>query len=71
MVKIVKKYFMAFKGQKKGAESANGTNSSNDFHLMYVCISDEFDLKFPELSQAELKGSRAESSQAGAFQFSS
>ena len=29
------------------------------------------DLKFPELSQAELKGSRAESSQAGAFQFSS
>ena len=53
---------MAFKGQKKGAESAYGTNSSNDFHLMYVCISDEFELKFPELSRVQLKSVLAESS---------
>ena len=31
--------------------------------------SDEFELKFPELSRAELKRFRAELSQAGAFQF--
>ena len=31
--------------------------------------SDEFELKFPMLSQAELKSFRAESSQAGALQF--
>ena len=30
--------------------------------------SDEFELKFPELSQAELKGFQAKSSLAGAFQ---
>ena len=32
---------MAFKGQKKGVESADGSNvpnSFNDFHLMYVYI---------------------------------
>ena len=34
-----------------------------------VVISEEFELKFSELSQAELKGFRAESSQAGAFNF--
>ena len=33
--------------------------------------SDEFELEFPKLSRAELKGFRAESSQAEAFQFSS
>ena len=60
---------MAFKVQKKGAESANGTKSSNDFHLMYVCISDEFKLKFPEPSRKGPEPSQA--SQAGAFQFSS
>ena len=32
--------------------------------------SDEFELKFPKLSRAELKGSRVEWSLAGAFQFS-
>ena len=36
-----------------------------------MSVSDEFELKFPELSRAELKGFQAESSQAGAFQFSS
>ena len=34
-----------------------------------VVISEEFELKFSELSQAELKGFRAESSQAGEFNF--
>ena len=33
--------------------------------------SDEVEQKFPEVSQAELKGFRAELSRAGAFQFSS
>ena len=32
-------------------------------------ISDEFELKFPKLSQAELKSFRAESRQAGHFNF--
>ena len=36
---------------------------------MYPNDSDEFELKFPKLSQAKLKGSQAESSWAGAFQF--
>ena len=34
-----------------------------------LASSDEFELKFPELSQAELKRFQAESSRAGAFQF--
>jgi hypothetical protein len=36
-----------------------------------IGLNDELDLKFPQLSQAKLKGSQAESSQAGVFQFSS
>ena len=39
--------------------------------LFDVAASDEFELKFSKLSQAELKRFRAESSGAGAFQFSS
>ena len=34
-----------------------------------IIISDEFELKFPELSQAELKNFRAELSRAGHFNF--
>ena len=36
-----------------------------------VFVSDEFELKFHELNRAELKRLKAESSRAGAFQFSS
>ena len=47
------------------------TNSTESAFRHTLNSSDEFELKFPELSQAELKGSQAESSRAGAFQFSS
>ena len=39
--------------------------------LLQVVSSNEFELKFPKLSRAELKGFRAESSRAGSFQFAS
>ena len=48
--------------------AAQGSKEKNQFEFFF-CSSDEFELKFPELSQAELKGFRAKSSRAGAFQF--
>ena len=39
------------------------------FVLKYLCTTHEFELKFPKLSQAELKSFRAKSSQAGHFNF--
>ena len=40
-------------------------------YLVPIYCSDEFELEFPELSWAKLKGFRAELSQTEAFQFSS
>ena len=46
-------------------------NSLEKGSNMYIDCSDEFELKFPELSRVELKGFLAELSRAGVFQFSS
>ena len=41
----------------------------NEHFQYWIKCSDEFELKFPELSQAELKSFQAESRQAGHFNF--
>ena len=40
------------------------------YKMQQIYCSDEFELKFPELSQAKLSRLQAKSSQGGAFQFS-
>ena len=57
--------------QRESESKGSHQIKQNSIKSYMIAISDEFELKFPKLSQAELKGFRAESSQAGAFQFSS
>ena len=56
----------------KKTENAFGPKLPKYRRTMHIVgNSDEFELKFPKLSQAKLKMFQAQLSQAGAFQFSS